>query len=219
MKRLLACVLLLVSLTACAGGASSPDRHNCSAGGEICIEVHADEPISFGEPVSVTITVTSEKDIPDLGVYFTTWPQSIVIQEPVNDEPGQVSKRDQSWVNWLVEVKHNQPVTFTRKINLPPEEGLFDIQASAATTILHAETSIGIHMTREGGKVYLSGTPIPITPGPELVDTMDPNLLATLQARPTETPYPTLTAVPTTEAPPLVDQGTPAYPPPETPYP
>jgi hypothetical protein len=75
---------------------------------------------------------------------------------------------------------------------------------------------IRIYMTKEGGKVYLSGTSIPVTQ-PELVDTMAPSLLATLKAMPTDTLYPTLTAVKTTEAPPPEVLGTPAYPPPETP--
>jgi hypothetical protein len=212
-------VLVLVNLAACAEGAASPDRHNCSTGGEVCIEVRADEPISFGEPVNVTITVTSQKDISRLGVSLNH-DVDIEIQGPQGWEKDlQDAAIYKGGVSWGVAVTASNSANFSWKLFLPPRDGVFRIRAQASTTELFAEDMIRIYMTHEGGKVYLSGTPIPITHGPELVDTMSPSLLATLQARPTETPYPTLTIVPTTEAPSPLDQGTPVYPPPETPYP
>jgi hypothetical protein len=219
MRRYLAYVILLVSLVACAD-AAPPNRPNCSSGGEICIELWADEPVSFGKPVTITLIVTSEKDIPELNIYFSTWPQSVVVQDPTSVEPGQVTKKSQSGIHWLVEIKGDQTLTFTRNITLPTDEGLFDIQAAATTTSIRAETSIGILLTREGGKVYLSGDYVPVTSGPELGVTTDPLLLETLRAMPTETAYPTLTAIPATQEPLRGILGTPAYPPPPgTPYP
>ena len=67
MKRLLAFILLIVSLTACTG-ASPFGKHNCSHGGEVCVEVRAEEPISYDGAVTVSITVISEKEISDLGI-------------------------------------------------------------------------------------------------------------------------------------------------------
>jgi hypothetical protein len=124
MIRLLACIFLLSGLAACAGGAPYPDRLNCSAGGEICVELSADEPIDFGEPVVVTITVTSEKDFPELGIHLATDPYGYaMIQDAEKDELGQVVTKEPSKVYWLVEIKENQPVTFTRKIYIPPDDG------------------------------------------------------------------------------------------------
>ena len=67
MRRILAFALLMACLAACTG-AGSAVRHNCSANGALCIEVRADEPISYGGEVSITITVISEKDISDLSL-------------------------------------------------------------------------------------------------------------------------------------------------------
>ena len=80
MKHVLVCVLLLASLAACTG-TSYIDRPNCSAQGELCIEVRADEPVSFGGQVIITITITSEKDIPDLAVFLEYEPD-VVLQKP-----------------------------------------------------------------------------------------------------------------------------------------
>jgi hypothetical protein len=215
MKRLLACVLLLMSLTAC-GGASSFDKHNCSSGGEVCITVRAEEPIAWGEPVIVNIKVSSEKEFTDLNVGISTLPMTIEMDEPENWEAE--TKNKTVWeggAGWVTAIKSEQSLTFTRKLYLPLDEAEFWIKAKAFTPSLRAEDKIIISMTRKGGKVYLSGTPIPITPGPQLVDTMDPSLLATFQARPTKTPSPTMPPLPPTETPPPEILGTPAYPPPE----
>jgi len=216
MSRFLICALLMLLLTACADGPSLY-RHNCSVGGEVCIELQAEEPIKIGEPVIVTIIVTSEKDISDLGISLYTDPNIIIEQEISIEEEGELTWKGQTGVDWLVEIKANDPIILTRKLYLPSGEGLFNIRAEASTPALRTGDSIRIYMTREGGKVYHSGTSIPITEGP--LPTMDPSMLATLRAMPTDTPWPTLTPVKTTETPPIEVLGTPAYPPPGTPYP
>jgi hypothetical protein len=201
MKRFLACVLMLVSLTACASGAS--DKGSCSKDGEVCIKVRAEEPIQFGAPVTVTITLTSEKDITDLGVSLMTYPKSIVVQEAVDQEPGKVTWKNQSGVDWLVNIKGNQPVTFTRQLKLSPEDGVINITAHAITPGFRAADTIIIYLTNEGGKVYLSGTSIPVTPGP----------LPTITPGPSPTFVPTAT-VPTPFPSPAPTRTATPYPPP-----
>ncbi len=158
MKRLFVCVLLLVGLTACAGGAA-PNGWNCDKG--VCIKVRAAEPVRMDELVTVTITVTAEKDVPELKVFLSSCcPPSALIED------------EQGWkkggVNWDVDAKANRPLVFTRRVRFPPDEGLFNIMAEAYTPGLHATDSIVIHLTRAGGKIYLAGTSVPIpgwTPG------------------------------------------------------
>jgi hypothetical protein len=67
----------MACLAACTG-AGSAVRHNCSADGALCIEVRADEPISYGGEVSITITVISEKDISDLSLILEYEPDVIL---------------------------------------------------------------------------------------------------------------------------------------------
>jgi hypothetical protein len=181
MKRLFACVLLLASLAACAG-VSAPGGGNCSKRGEVCIKVSATEPVRMDEPVTVIVTVTTYKDIPDLGISIYTYPVDAVVEGPQGWEKeaknGVVYK---GGAGWKIAAKANQPVTFTRKVRFPLQEGLFDIQVSASTPSLRAEDSLSIHLTRAGGKVYLSGTSVPATSGP----------------LPTITPGPSPTFIPT----------------------
>jgi len=119
----------------------------------------------------VVITVTSTKAVAGLDVNLTTSPNSIVVQAASGEEAGTATQTDPSQVNWLVDVQGNQPLAFVRMLSLPPEEGLFEIQASAETSSLRAEDTKTILMTRQGGTVYLPGTPIPTLEAPEASDT------------------------------------------------
>ena len=187
MKRLFACVLLLASLTACAG-ASAPGGGNCKEG--VCVKVQAVEPVRFGEPVTVTVTVTSEKDIPNLGVslYHDV---DVVVEEPQTEEKNRPAWKGQSGVDWIVNAKANQPLTFTRKVRFPPREGVFDIVVSASTPSLRVTDSVYIRLTRAGGKVYLSGTSVPVTSGP--LPTVTPGPSPTFIPTPTRGPLPLIT--------------------------
>jgi hypothetical protein len=109
MKRFWIFVLLLAGLTACAG-ASSFGKHNCSSGGEVCIEVRADEPISFGGPVIVTIMVTSEKDISDLGIslYHNV---DVVVEGPQDwEKESQDATVWESGAGWKATIEANHPL-------------------------------------------------------------------------------------------------------------
>ncbi len=212
MKQTIICLVVLLSLTSCTGS-SLLGKHNCSEREEVCIELRADEPIRYGEPVVITITLKSEKEFSDLGV-------SIYHDIGIGVEGPQGWEKDavdaviwESGVGWKTSVQANDSLTIVRKLSLPKREGIFQITARASTPSLHAADTIQIFMTQEGGKVYLSGSTIPITSGP--LPTVDDILRATLHAIPTKSPYPTLTPAPPTESPRELSTPTGgAYPPP-----
>ena len=163
MKRLLLVFTLSVlSMSACMG-ASAPGGGTCKQG--ICIKIRVVEPIRFGEPVAVTITVTSEKEMPEMKVFLYSYPPALI-------EDGQDWK--EKGTNWLAEAKANSSQVFTRKVRLP-SEGTFDLRAEVYTPGLYVIDYVTVHLTREGGKVYLSGTPLPITP--IVVNTPPPYIL------------------------------------------
>jgi hypothetical protein len=166
-------VITSLILSACAG-ALAPSGPNCSQG--VCVKVRVIEPVHFDEPVTVIITVTTREDIPRLGVSLYFSDLDIVVEGPQGWERG--------GVDWIVDVKANRPIHFTRKIRFPPREGYFDVIASANTPSLRAVDSVVLHITHAGGRVYPSGTKIPITPGP--LPTIIP--VATPTRRPTITP-------------------------------
>lgn len=195
MRRVLVFFLLvlLLNLSACAGS-SSLDKHNCSQG--VCIEVRAVEPIRFGEPVTVTIAVTTEKEIPNLGVSLQ-YVVDVTLEEPQAWESGITEKTVwRGGASWQIAAKANQPLLFTRRIRFSPREGIFDLTAYASTPLSGpiAQDSIRIYMTSTGGKVYLSGTPIPLwTPGkpiPAITITPGPSPTRIRPTTPTRPPYP-----------------------------
>jgi hypothetical protein len=195
MKCFFVCVLLLVSLTACMGP-SAPGGGSCSNG--VCVKIRAAEPIRFGEPVLVTIAVTNEKDISDLGVSLYL-DADVVVEGPQEwEKEAKNSLVYKGGAGWKIAAKANQPYTAMRKVHFPPREGLFTIVASASTPSLRVVDSIVIYLTRAGGKVYLSGTPVPIpgwTPGqPIPAVTFTPGPSPTFIPTPTREPSPLATA-------------------------
>lgn len=186
MKRLLLVfTLLALGPTACIG-VSAPGGGRCNEG--MCVKITVAEPIRFGEPVTVTITVTSEKDISNLGVslYHDV---DVVVEEPQNIEKG---VKDQAFwrggASWGIDAKANTPLTFTRKVHFPPREGFFLVVANASTPSLHAADSIRIYITREGGKVNPTPKVLPGTPF--LVPAASPPPKWTPASTPTRPPYP-----------------------------
>jgi hypothetical protein len=191
MKRLIVCVILLAGLSAC-GGVSAPGGGKCNNG--ICISVQAAEPIRVEEPITITISVTMEKEIPELKVFLYSYP-------PVLIEDGQTWT--ERGVNWEINTKATGSQVFTRKVRVPPKEGVFDLIAEAYAPSVRVVDSLSIHLTRDGGKVYLAGTPVPLgTPGkpvPAVTITPGPSPTRIPQYVPSSTPQvkPTGTAIPT----------------------
>ena len=100
MKRLLICAFLLASLVACAAS-SGPGRFAATREEKVCVRLTVAELIIPGQPVSVTITVTSEKDIRGLMVSLSTYPLGKV---SIDDEPGLPSAKG-GGVGWTTDVQ------------------------------------------------------------------------------------------------------------------
>lgn len=212
MKRPEICLLILVilfanSLGACSPGGPSYGPENCSSGGEVCITLQPVEPINFGEPVTVTINVTSTKEIPELSVSLQT---EGTVDGPLNWENYLSYKLVSPGIGiWNFAIKAGQTLTFTRVVNFPAKEGYYDIVAQVVNvgrTVRGIDFFI-IHMAPEaqgGGLIYREGTKIPhFTPNVTVVfygpGTPYPTFL------PTYTISATLTHIPAanTQIPPL----------------
>jgi hypothetical protein len=168
-------------------GGPTQSAYNCGEG--ICTKLQVVEPVRFNEPITVIITVTTEKDIPGLGVTLSH-DAGLEMEGPQTWEKD--AKNVALWkggASWSADAKANQPTRATRKILPPSREGFLQIVASASIPGRGpvATDSVNIYLTREGGKVYLSGTSIPITPGP--VPTLAP-WMRTPSPTPKQRPYP-----------------------------
>jgi len=209
-KILLLLTLLTISISSCSG-VSSLFRPNCNASGDVCIEMKAVEPIKFGEPFTIEVTITSVKDIDDLRLSISAYPVDTLIEGKNGWE-----KRS---VNWPLNVKTNQSITVTSRILLTPNEGSHTITAVLSRSgIPPAIDKLSIILTKKGGKVYDASMKTPGTPKPELLPTLEPDmatsLVATITARPTSTPLPQLPIM-TPGAPESSTATSPPYPPPE----
>ena len=213
MKRLWICVLLLAGLTACAAP-SGPGTWRCGESGDtgkLCVKLTAEEPITLGEPVTVTITVTSEKDVPGLTVFLSSYPKALIEGSEGWKEHG---------INWPMDAKANQSLSFTRRVRFPAE-GEFQLTAALSRPDLHVDDSIRIYFAPDGGKVYYSGTRVPIpgwTPGQPAPAITLPGYTVTPGPSPTfiptDTPWPTPTSLPVQRTPTPTWNPYPVLPPP-----
>ncbi len=164
MKRLFLQAILIIILAGC-GGSTASDSKQCENG--ICVQIEAVEPVVWGEPVMVTITVTSNKDIQDLGVWLTH-DYMVIVEGPQGWEAetrnGKIGERGASW---QVDVKANQPIVFTRKISFL-KEGRYQLKAEILTPLegTYVYNILSILLTRKGGVVNpptenKSGSPQP----------------------------------------------------------
>jgi hypothetical protein len=215
MKKIWILVILLVSsMTACSS--TSSDKGSCSEDGEVCIKVTAVDPVIYGNPINIRISVTSEEDISSLAVSVFTYPITIKINDPENWENETFNKY--IWTGgagWESSIKKGQALTFNRQFFLPSDYGEMQIIVHASTPNLRAVDSLYIYQTKDEVQIYRPGTKVPITSGP--LPTTDSILLKTLPAMPTATPYPKITPVP-----PVYLEATstsPAYLPPISPTP
>ncbi len=183
MKRVILFSLIgFVFVSSCA---PSTGDTNCKNG--LCVKLRAAEPIDFSKPVTVTITVTTDKAVPNLGVSLSS-DYGVVIDGP---QGWQENVREGTVWNggagWRVSTQANQTSEFVRIVRLPSREGFFLLIARAGfPTGESVEDSLYIHLTPAGGSLYLSGTPLPITP--DVIKTPPPIIL-----NPKGTPLPSPT--------------------------
>ena len=191
MKRFLMLMLLMVILSGCVRSPSS-GKGRCNQG--LCVKIEADEPVRWGELVVVRITVTTDRDVSRLGVSLYHDRDITVKEIELGEDGGRVVWEGERGVDWMVNARAEQPLTFICGLHLPLEERSWDLKASAITPQgVRSVDSVTIYITREGGEVYYSGTPVPITPGP--LPTMPPELRVT--PLPTVIPFPVRSPLPT----------------------
>ena len=169
------CFLLIQAAPALLGLPFPLGGFMCDGGEKLCIKLTVAEPIKSGQPVNVTITVISLKDIPELHVNLSSWPfQDVTIDE----EPGQPSST-QGGIAWTSSVQAYHRLTFTREIHLPLIDEEMLQQRYAGYALFDFKTSVWVEghrpigdgaaivITSQGIQVYPWGERIPITPGPQ----------------------------------------------------
>ncbi len=178
MKGFVLVALILVGLSACAGGPLALGSPTCAEG--ICVTLRAVEPVQLNQPVVVKITVTSERDRSDLSLTLYTEDVGVSVEGPQGWEANALDGRlmDRG-AYWTFAAKANTPITFTRVLRFPDRAAHVSLHAavSAPPTSMRPVDSIGIDLTRAGGKIYLEGTRLPEA-GPQPTVPFSPRLNA-----------------------------------------
>ncbi|MCS7352500.1 MAG: hypothetical protein RMM10_13550, partial [Anaerolineae bacterium] len=141
MKRLWMLAILMMAWAGC-GGSAAPSGAQCNQG--LCVKIEVAEPIRWGEPIVVTITVTAERDIPNLQVSLTSYPPV-----SIEDQGKWIEEGTRANVN----ITAQRPLVLMRKVRLPGE-GTFELMAGVYTPNLpYVSDSVRIYLSREGGVV------------------------------------------------------------------
>ena len=181
MKRILFCIFLLASLTACSG-ASSQSTHECNKKEGVCVKIKVEEPIVAGEPAIVTITVKGDKDISDLQVGLSAT-GNVLLEEP------DLKTWKKTGIGWKVDLKANKEHSSKRKLLLPVEEGFYHVVVSVGTPNYGemVSYSVRISVSNKQAKVYYPGTKIPDSDNSVImpVYTLSPGPFSTQTATPT----------------------------------
>lgn len=164
MKHAFVLTLMLMFMVACASGGSA-EQPSCNVGGEVCVKLEVSEPVHWGEPVEVTITVTAEKDLLGLGIGLN-YDRGVIVEDPQGWEIESKDKRVEEFAaSWKADLRANEPLIFVRKVRFPLIERDFQLIAWVARSdLVYLTHSATIDLTRKGGKVYYSGTPVPTMP-------------------------------------------------------
>jgi len=199
MKRLWMLTILIIILSGC-GGSAAPSGGQCNK--DLCIKIEVAEPIRWGEPIGVTVTVTAERDVSNLQVSLTSYPPVFL-----EDHQGRwIEEGIRSDVNLVA----NRPLVTVYKVHLP-SEGTFELRAGAyAPNLPYVSDSVRIYLNGGKGDVHYSGTAIPVTLWPLPVYTVTPGPSPT--PLPTSTPIPTLPPTPPHFRSPLATPTQPPYP-------
>lgn len=192
MKQLWMLTILMLVLAGC-GGSAAPSGGRCNQG--LCVKIEVVEPVRLGEPIGVTITINSERDIRGLGISLLSYPPSQIAFEKAEfvTEGG---------TRWTTDIQVNRPQHFALSVRFPLEGSYTLIaQAHDPTIGMVVADEANIYLSREGGVV--NPTPAVLSETPELVPTMPPERLLTpfLTATPWPTPFPTPTYPPPVRTP------------------
>ena len=119
---------------------------------------------AMGDAVPITITVTSSKDISDLGMSINTG-MEITMDGPQTWEKNVANPTiDRGVAYGNFSIKAGQTLTFHRVLHFPQKEGYFTIVAEVANIgrTIAAHDYFSVLLTKEaGGQVSMAGTPLP----------------------------------------------------------
>ncbi len=134
------CFLLWMATPALVGLPFPLGGFMCKGGENACVKIDVAEAILPDKPTSVTITVISLNDIPELHVTLSYWPSLDVTIEEEPDQPSPM----QGGVAWISSVQPFHRITYTRKIHLPSIEGEYIPGQSGGYQLIDFKASIWI---------------------------------------------------------------------------
>jgi hypothetical protein len=153
MRCSLAIAFLGICLAACIA-APAPGSRQCSSNG-ICLKIEVSEPIRINEPMTLTTTLTSDKDFSRVQVAFSSDAPDLLIEDKQSWQKGTLAER--------IDLIANQPVSVSRRL-LVSRERRFNVVVSAMAPSFRVVDTVYIIVDEAGGKIYRSGEVVPPAP-------------------------------------------------------
>lgn len=145
-------ILILAAILAACSGVSSDDNVSCSQGKELCVKVEVIEPIEWGKPITLSITIIPKMDFPDINVSIFHRGFVTEFEAPISETVEKVNS-DLNGIYIRTKGKADQPTTIIQKLLLIPQEGLDEISVNVSAKPHYVINTIEILYNRQGGVV------------------------------------------------------------------
>jgi hypothetical protein len=157
-------ILSLGILSSCSQGGTSEDRKHCSYEGEVCVHLDIVPSFAAGDPVDLVISVTSSKDFPDLSLSISYNAEITMDSVDTWEDNLRNSTIGNGVAYWSFEMKAGETLSFTRVLHFPArEQGYLDFYIVVVNPgrIVTARNDFSVVLTKDGGQVFMDGTPVP----------------------------------------------------------
>jgi hypothetical protein len=162
-KQLWLCILLIIILTACAA-VPEGGLGRCNQG--LCVKLGAQGPFRYGEPLTLTITLTSDRD-QDVNASLNI-PNNLMIEQPKSPNDTAIDQPTQGFYSWkAIHAKANISKTITFKTAFSNED-IYQVVVYADANGIGTSDQIQIGYSKTGISVYFQGTLVPtrLVPSP-----------------------------------------------------
>ncbi|MBI5033981.1 MAG: hypothetical protein HZB51_25960 [Chloroflexi bacterium] len=126
------------------------ESHRPTCGDGVCIQTTVEEPVRLNEPATVTIMVTTARDISNLDISLYAQPSPSNVS-PINslDKLNANTPAEENRVHWLVDAQADTPMIVSSVIQFPPTEGIYDVVVSACTSTQTVIDMVHVDLTHQ----------------------------------------------------------------------
>lgn len=181
----LICLLLIIACSPANAG------FECKDG--ICVSIEVEEPVQALQPITFTIIVKTEKDIPSLGISLSVDRSISIVNIGKSPENANLTYQDKFLLGWLIETKSGEAYVFSGEVVFDRPTISYGI---FGYNLLAYASNQSTNQVNDSVKIYLD------TNGNQIEDSQAKSLVET--GFPVPSPPPDQTIVPETPFPTMI---------------